>query len=224
MHWTTIIGFILFIIASLLTFYGARKDSDSDNEKLKIEINKKNETLDSLFKTNTIILNINQELKTTVERYYSEIELKNKKIENLKIEVQKVRDYSYFATFDFKGNNILVSNQHEKAYLTITTELYLLMHQILIFEDEKSAFSNFKIKQDNKTLVLINTVINRYPNYPFGYYVKYLWLKSNNQKSWIDFAKQAKSIFEVTTKISGHSIDHDDALKIIRIDLSKINY
>jgi hypothetical protein len=63
-------------------------------------------------------------------------------------------------------------------------------------------------------------VIEKYPYFPFGYWVKYNYLKALGDPTWREFATKAVEIFETTTSIKGHHSSHDEALQMAKVDLS----
>jgi hypothetical protein len=76
------------------------------------------------------------------------------------------------------------------------------------------------VKNDNAALSQIDAVIEKYPNFPFGYWAKYNLLKTKGDTNWKKFAKKAADIFEITTSIREHNSMHDEALKVVRTDLA----
>lgn len=55
-------------------------------------------------------------------------------------------------------------------------------------------------------------VIDKMPSYPFTYYFLAKCLKEENDDSWIEMAKKAKEILEITTQLESHHTDHENVL------------
>ena len=66
----------------------------------------------------------------------------------------------------------------------------------------KAACSSLAIKK-------CESVIQKLPSYPFGYYFLALCQKQNQNSEWKQNAVKAKLIFDKTTRIQGHHPDHD---------------
>jgi len=51
------------------------------------------------------------------------------------------------------------------------------------------------------------------PKFPFSYYWLALCLKESGDSNWTGAARKAREIFKLTTQISGHHPEHDQALR-----------
>ena len=76
---------------------------------------------------------------------------------------------------------------------------------------------DFVTKQDNKidavcsssAIKKCESVIQKLPSYPFGYYFLALCQKQNQNPAWKQNALKAKLILDKTTRIPAHHHDHD---------------
>lgn len=147
-----------------------------------------------------------------IDKYQETIEKRNQKILKLQSDLENFKEYNFWAMKDVYGLEITAGDN-----ITITTELSKMMSKIL--NDNKGKISVI-INKNN--ISLIDEVIMKYSNFPFGYFSKYILLKSLGNPKWKIYAKKAESIFEITTSISQHHLAHDQALKAIKNDL-KLN-
>ncbi len=63
-------------------------------------------------------------------------------------------------------------------------------------------------------LLASKETIKKMPFFPFAHYTLALCLYKNKNKEWIESAQKAHEIFQNTTKIPNHHIDHDYGLKV----------
>lgn len=70
----------------------------------------------------------------------------------------------------------------------------------------------------DSALTYCDTVIEKYPNFPYGHYCMAVILQHKNDSRWIQYAKQAVKIFEITTKLELHEPDHD----VVLADLKRV--
>jgi hypothetical protein len=133
----------------------------------------------------------------------------DRNINSLQKEVRNVKDYSYYATLDIYGRQFTANNG-----LTFSSALSEKMEKLLVVKDGKVF-----IRVEPGLIPSIDSVINDYPYFPFGYWVKYNYLKDHGDPSWREFAKKTIEIFANTTSIKGHNPSHDEALNMARRDL-----
>ena len=161
-------------------------------ENLKNDANNKSKTINSL--SNVI----------------SEIQLQNsqkeKEIKRLNNEVNGIKDYSSIAELDQLGFKIRYSYPLTGG----GTELSNLIGKV-IFEKE----GQIKFRFSDSALVVLETVINKYPNFPFSYWAKSMILLKKGDSNWLNNAQKALEIFKVTTSIEGHKKSHDQGLKFV---------
>lgn len=60
---------------------------------------------------------------------------------------------------------------------------------------------------------IFKEVIQKQPSFPFSYYCLALCKRKNNSSEWKTLAQKALEILNITTKIDGHFIEHDEAKK-----------
>ncbi len=133
----------------------------------------------------------------------------DRNINSLQTEVRNVKDYSYYATLDMYGRPFTANNG-----LTFSNSLSAKMEHLLVVKDGK-----IYPRGDPGLIPNIDSVIAEYPYFPFGYWVKYNYLKAQGDPGWQVIAKKAVEIFENTTSIKGHNPSHDEALNMTRRDL-----
>lgn len=230
----SILGLCLIVLGTILSFFGTYLSDKQSQEELTSKIQEKNETIDeinqnniklidqnaSLLASNNDVSNTNRELieKNTsmlsrIDNYQATIEERNKKILELESEVNHVKEFGYYANLDMYGRPVAYANG-----LTYKSELTDLMSKVLFSKDGKT-----HVKRDLANLKFLDEVIAKYPNFPFGYYVKSDILKFADDILWKVTANQAIKIFEITTTIEGHNKMHDEALKVLRNELAISN-
>lgn len=177
-------------------------------DKNKNLLNQNVELLDAnatVFINNKELIKQNSEMLSKISNYQSEIEIRNKKIEVLEKKVSEVKRYNYVSVLDITGREV------PNGDIVFSSPLTNLMDQILEKKDNM-----YVIKTDLKSLAIMDQVINKFPNFPFGYYAKAKSLRLKNDNSWRDFATKGIEILEITTSISGHHQNHDEALKALK--------
>jgi hypothetical protein len=231
MNWMSILGLCLIVFGTIFSFFGIYYSDKQSQQQLTSKIQEKNETIDSinsnnikLINQNTFLLNSNVDVSETnkklisqnndmlekIQKYEHDIAERNKRIESLKNQVDKVKEYGYYATLDLYGRNFIPGNG-----IKSNSDLSDRMEKILTEVNGKTF-----VKNGNTVLPEIDAVIEKYPNFPFGYWAKYNLLKTKGDRNWKEFAKKAANIFEITTSINGHNSMHDEALKAVKTDLT----
>ena len=231
MNWMSILGLCLIVLGTVFSFFGTYSSDKKGQEELSTKIQEKNKTIDdinsnniklinqntSLLKSNNDVSNTNKDLisqnndmLSRVGKYQTDLEERNKRIQALEGEINNVKEYSYYATLDIYGRNINVGNG-----LTFTSDLSNRMEKVVTVVDGKVF-----IKNDKANLPILDEVIEKYPNFPFGYFAKFNILKAFGDPDWKTYARKAVAIFEITTTIKGHHATHDEALAILKRDLA----
>lgn len=231
MNWMSIVGLCLIVLGTVFSFFGTYFSDKQGQKELTTKIQEKNKTIDDinsnnikLIDQNSSLLNSNNDVSNTnkdlilqnnnmlskIGAYQSDIEERNKQILLLESEINNIKEYGYYATLDIYGRSINVGNG-----LTFTSDLSNRMEKVLIVVDGKVF-----VKNDKAILPILDEVIEKYPNFPFGYFAKFNILKAYNDPTWKTYAKKAASIFEITTTIKGHNPSQDEALSILRRDLA----
>lgn len=231
MNWMSILGLCLIVFGTIFSFFGIYYSDKQSQQQLTSKIQQKDETIDSINANNIKLINQNASLLNSsthvnetnknlvsqnndmlgkIQEYRQEIEQENKRIEFLEHQVRNVKEYGYYATLDIYGRNFTPDTGTK-----FNSDLSNRMEKILTEVNGKTF-----VKNGNTVLPEINVVIEKYPNFPFGYWAKYNLLKTKGDRNWKEFAKKAAHIFEITTAINGHNSMHDEALKAVKTDLA----
>lgn len=144
----------------------------------------------------------------------------NKRIDNSSEEVlalskqlKAVTDYIDMAELNIVGQGKLRSTD---GSIIFSSELSRLMESVVSVKE--NSYEVLFTKEAENT---INIVIEKYPRFPFGHYVKAVQLKRKNDVSWKKHAKNAVKIFEYTTTIKSCDGSHLQALINSRMWLSR---
>jgi hypothetical protein len=116
-------------------------------------------------------------------------------------EVESLRDYSDVARLTFNGT------LYTGGDIKWNTELSEIMEGTFV-EAEPNRFRRVCTQgalEKNRQAIL------RFSHFPFSHYWLALCLRDQGNPEWRAHATTALSIFERTTKISGHQASHDDA-------------
>ncbi len=126
-------------------------------------------------------------------------------------QLQDMKEYTYYSTLDKDGlrGNGGISILEDRGINDIMSR---------ISPSDMSGHVN--IIDTRNALARIDTVIQKYPKYPFGYYIKFLILKYvKKDNDWKTYALKALSIFKITTSIVGHNPCQDSAVNGIKREL-----
>ena len=230
MNWMSILGLCLIVLGTVFSFFGTYYNDKQGQEELTSKIQEKNKNIDEinsnnvkLIDQNSDLLNSNSDVSNTnrdlikqntdmlskVGQYQSDIEERNKKIQALESEINNVKEYSYYATLDIYGIDIIAGYG-----LTYTSDLSKRMGKVV-----EEVNGKLYVRNDKKSLPILDEVIEKYPNFPFGYFAKFNILKSFGDLAWKRYAQKAVDIFQITTTIKGHHASHDEALTLLKRDL-----
>ncbi len=231
MNWMSILGLCLIVLGTVFSFFGTVFSSKLSQQELTVKIQEKNNTIDNINTSNIKLIDQNSSLLSStndvsntnksliaqnngmldrISKYQSDIEERNKKIDQLNSEIENIKEYSLYATLDIYGRDLTPGYG-----IKYTSDLSDRMNKIL-FEDNGRIF----VKNDKSILKDIDEVIANYPNFPFGYWAKYDFLKKLGNIKWRESAEKAVYIFEITTSIKGHQPSQDDALKFLKKELA----
>ena len=227
----SILGLCLIVLGTVFSFFGTYFNDKEGQNELTTKIQEKNNTIDQinsnnakLIDQNTSLLSSTNEVSATnkdlnsqntgmlekVSKYQADIEDRNKRIQLLEGEVLNVKEYGFYATLDIYGRNVTPGYG-----IKFSSDLSDRMEKILTVVDGQTY-----VKNDKSNLPLVEEVIKRYPNFPFGYFAKFVILKAFGNSEWKTYARKAEGIFEITITIMGHHPCHDEALKILKRDLA----
>ena len=95
--------------------------------------------------------------------------------------------------------------------ITIKTDLSVRMEKVLIKKGNQ-AF----VKVDKANIPILEEIIKKYPNFPFGYYAMAVLRQSLGYKDWRNFSNKGIEILTITTSISGHAVTHDKVLAYLK--------
>jgi hypothetical protein len=175
-------------------------EKDAEIKSLKSEMlsveedgKKKNKTINSLTEV--------------VGKMQTENALKDVEIKRLNSEVRGIKDYSDIAQLDALG----LKQRWGSGITGWQTELYRLMNQVII---EKKGTVQFQ--PTDSALLILDTVIKKYPKFPFSYWAKSMILMKRKDSTWSESARKAYDILEVTTSIEGHKPVHEYAFGIMK--------
>jgi hypothetical protein len=109
-------------------------------------------------------------------------------------------EYQDIATYSATGNKSAKVN----GVPIVTTPIVDWSKDFVERQDDKidATCSSLAIKK-------CESVIQKLPSYPFGYYFLALCQKQNHNPEWKQNALKAKLILDNTTRIPGHHPDHD---------------
>lgn len=161
----------------------------------------------STYNMNNDLVLQNKEMISKIGNYQDDIEKKNKIIEQLQNDVVGIKKYADVAALDQFGQDVVVMPPLKS---TKNAELISLMKKLYRQEGE-----NLYVISDLSNAPIAQEVIEKYPTFPFSYYVLSLIYKSNDSNAYIKYADKAIEIFKITTTISGHHPSHDQALQYL---------
>ena len=123
-------------------------------------------------------------------------------------DLDDIKNYTEAATLNFSGyagnHGTHISTTLSKQISTIA---YLGADKKIHFDCGTTSFATrYEVKKE-------------YPFYPFTYFREAACLQYKDLATWRDEAKQAISIFEITTSIGNHNTDQDAALRALREEL-----
>ena len=185
------------------------------------EKDKQIKNLDSTFKNLQMDSKEKSEaLKTisgNVKFLENENSAKDQEIKNLNNQIIGIKDYSNIALLNLNG----IEKVYSPEFGGWETELYNLMNSVIA----TNKFGKF-IKTNDSAISTLNTVIEKYPKFPFGYYGMCINLITRGDSNWKSYAIKAIKILEITTTIDGHKPVHDKVLAKLKyyIEVDKQGY
>lgn len=93
MHWITIIGILLTMGGTILTYYGTTISNNETNQNLTSEIRKKDGKIDELIEGKNDLLAANTKLDNSIQNYQKDLKIKQKKIQELEHEIDELHDF-----------------------------------------------------------------------------------------------------------------------------------
>jgi len=149
-----------------------------------------------------------------LDKINKRLDEKDEEIKKLNDDISGVKNYSHVAMLDLYG----VEQEYGYPLTGWKTELYNLMESVLEKKKEGTSF-----KSNDTSLTILNKVIVKYPNFPFGYFGIALILLQQGKSGWQQYANKAVEILKITTSIEGHKGIHDQVLQQLTtyLDLDK---
>lgn len=229
----SILGLCLIVAGTVFSFFGTYSSDKEGQKELTDKIEEKNKTIDNInlsnsklidqnatllassqevSASNNDLISQNSEMLSKVSKYQTDIEKRNLKIQVLEDEIKNFKDYSFYSKLDIYGREFSFGDGLSSGQ----SELTKIMSKIFITANGKQS-----VIVNNKTMTLVNEVINKYPNFPFGHLAKFNIQYARKNPKWKESAEKAKRIFEITTSIEGHNPSHDSCLAEINRYLNK---
>ena len=196
-------------IEKFINTYFLEKNSTSDLNIIPdffIELKKRDSVIsylqnDANIKTQTI-----NTLSNSIGELQKDNSLKSQEIKKLNKDVSDIKEYT-----DVAKMNVFGLDQDGGWGIILSSGISKLMENVL----EKKG-SQILVKLTDSSLLFTNQVIAKFPNFPFAYWAKAAILGSRNDKNWLQIAKRAIEILEITTTINGHHINHEQVLATLR--------
>ncbi len=126
-------------------------------------------------------------------------------IRKMQGDIDAVKQYSDVATMDMIGKNFI-----GHGVIVSPTEITGIMAGAL--EGNQFATTTGAEKKYRE-------VAEKFPTFPFSYFLISRCLRARDDPSWKDYAHVALDILEKTTTIAGHHQDHDKVLRILQLEL-----
>lgn len=137
----------------------------------------------------------------------------NRTIENLKLDVYALKEFSTIAQLDAVGNPPGYGHGSDIKFNSELTDLLTNTYTV--------KNNQYYMERTSEAELIYRSVIEKYPKFPFAYYFLVLCLREKKDESWKIYTKKAIEIFEITTSIVGHNSNHDEILKKLRKYLNK---
>lgn len=131
----------------------------------------------------------------------SKLALRIQEIESM---VYTLQTYSDIAKMDITGNPGIVGVNP----VSVTTPISRKLSGVFKEENDQKIFT---CNEDD--LQKYREVIEEFPRFPFSYYMLAVCYNRADNEDWKLLAKEAVSIFEKTTLITGHNEFHDKAMQ-----------
>jgi hypothetical protein len=126
-------------------------------------------------------------------------------VRSLELKISEVRDYSDISQLTINGSPIIEGDIKISSPLT-----RILEGTFQISGGVARRICSPEAIAKNKEAISYN------PRFPFSYYWMALCLKDAGDPTWVESARKAVEIFQITTQISGHHPSHDECLRKLR--------
>ena len=137
-----------------------------------------------------------------LDRLRDELSSVDRRTTSLETEMEAVLDYSDVAMLTINGSEFIGGAVKFNSPLT----------RILEGTFTEISPNRFRRVCTKEALGKYRQAIRDFPRFPFSHYWLALCLRDSGDSTWRTPAASARSIFEKTTRISGHAIAHDQAL------------
>jgi cell division protein FtsB len=148
----------------------------------------------------------NASLLAAVARLNLEITTKDERLARLNGELSALRKYSQVAGLTFTGT------AYTGGDVTLPTAISPVVEGTYRSVDA----NRFRPVCDPDALAKDREAIKTFPELPFSYYALAMCLRAQGRADWRGYAKSAVTIFEQTTRLTGHQSSHDEALRTLR--------
>ena len=145
----------------------------------------------------------------------ADLEITKMKLSNASNNLGIIEKYEYVSRLNTKGSD-------QPFFYAINPSEPLIpkgLPEILVGSYE-SIDMGTQYKCDPISQEKFTKAISFNPNYPFSYYALAFCKRDGSGDEWMDYAKKAIEIFQITTQIEGHNSEHDNALEYITEFLS----
>jgi hypothetical protein len=129
--------------------------------------------------------------------------------------LNELKNYNYVATLTYNGADTEYFTASDPNHPNIPPGLPTLLlgtYQITS-RTESGAASGVEYNCDAQSQQKYLQAIALNPDYPFSYYALATCQKQSNDSGWLQNAKKALAIFQITTTIDGHSYWQDAGLQ-----------
>ena len=136
----------------------------------------------------------------SIDSYFSD-----RALSCVRLELENVKKYGKYATWNMRGSQSVSDDYCLPGELTGWTDGFM-----------REVDGVKQIRHDDEALAHYKDIMQRYPRYPFPYYMLAEAYRLRNESIWRQYAVGAITIFEVTTSLPGHAPDHEQALRNLK--------
>lgn len=229
MHWLTYTGLILAFIGALLSAWGGQKDGQKDKKDVidtvttsRDELLRQNAaqqiSLDAIRSTNETLVKSNEALREQVGNYQEDLTRKQQEIERLKLNNEHTTLYKAYATYQPNGRQSL-------GGVSTRTDVALAMSGLLSQTDHREGGFTINIVQDPSLFQKANEVVQKYPYWAYGYYVRHFhYLMRRDRESARRDLQKLVDILTIYSKFPEHETYHDDLLEQMKVFLKNDSF
>ena len=141
------------------------------------------------------------------------IETLNTQLTSANQDLDKLKKYEYISHLTHTGSEQIFFYASDPNHPLIPQGLPEILIGTYVATDE---FGSIAYKCDAPSQKKYDEAIKFNPDYPFSYLALANCKKQNGGQDWLNDANKALEIFKITTKIGGHSSEHDVALEVLQ--------